>query len=274
MSDPIKLRHALPVISLSSVERSLAVAQTLLPASPDVESIRHEIQACRSIVSGLAHQLGVPWQARPVSRFVRRELAEVGRALRSMRAVEGEAAEPLAPMLREGRQGLEGTINRLEAVAWGHASTGEAPLAPVPGHPAEVSLSGEQALLLGSAMKVMRQYLAAARAWAEAADMAMTGTLEASYSHAESRMLQSLCLESDAKVAALAAAFGLREGPPPWEQALAERLLEAGHAANSLFQVAMAARRSSLPGTVPLSPTLGQLAIRLKELHRHTIPAD
>ena len=86
MATAVEFGRAVPLASLSAVERSLAAAQVLLDHEDSYRVartavLREGVPACRQLVGQVERQSGLRLQPKDVSRYLRLDVGEVAQAL-------------------------------------------------------------------------------------------------------------------------------------------------------------------------------------------------
>ena len=280
----VGVAKTVPVVSLSAVERALAAAQVLLVCDDrggEEERLWLEAESCRHLVAEIAGSAGMAIRARDVSRYVRLDVGELMRALRSLERLERQGYGRLDPgvedYLDEWLACVHPLNQRLETLAYQQDYVGFPPQ-PLAAAPPEAgfreSLTHNQKLFLGGVVQIARQRLASIRAWVQLGLTGGSPALDSSYRREELTALTELTAATDVYLSLLAEACGLETGPSPWLQALSQRLLEAYNAASSTFGIVLAAWPAGTEMSPNLRPRLGELVARLKDLHRQALPAS
>ena len=281
MASALELSKGVPVISLSAVERYLAVAQVLLDhedlrQKPLAQHLEEEISACRRLVRQVTRQLGLRLRSRDINRFLRQDVGEAAQALRSLDpeilAGYGRLSTAAAASLQQWLGGMLELMDSLQSLAYAEH---EGPLSLSPTREwglGAIALSGDQALFVGGVVELVRFHLASARAWLQVAAFDLSSTMVQSYSAEASKDIEALCCQADTQLLQLLTALHLPDPPSPWMQAFSQRLLDAYNAASAVFESACATWPGGSGAPAGLVPALAALVTTLKDLHRQSLP--
>ena len=280
MATAVEFGRAVPLASLSAVERSLAAAQVLLDHEDSYRVARTAVLregglACRQLVGQVERQSGLRLQPKDVSRYLRLDVGEVAQALKSLEGDSLEGHGSVSPAAQAGLKRCLATTRDLVAALQSLAyAEGERPLSlPSPFEPGleTGALSANKALFLSGVVGIARLHLASAHAWLDTASCGITPTLEQSYEPEEVQAMQGLGFEADAQLLLLVAAFHLPRPLSPWAQALSQRLLDACNAACVVFESARIIWPAGAGAPPNLVPALAVLVTTLKDLHRGSL---
>ncbi|MGQ9553220.1 MAG: hypothetical protein ACUVWR_03790 [Anaerolineae bacterium] len=274
----------IPVVSLSAVERALAATQVLLvwdSRGSLEEQLWLEAESCRHLVARIAASVGMAIRARDVSRYVRLDVGELTRALKSLERLERQGFGSFTPSvgdyLDEWLAQAQPLLKDLEALAHQQDYVVVSSRLPDMEHSGACFrglLTRNQELFLSGVIQIARQRLASMRGWVQLGLADGSPALESSYRQEELTALSELAVATDVHLSLLAEACDLGTGPSPGLQALSQRLLEAYNAASTAFDMVLATWSAGTPMSPDLRPQLGELVARLKELHRQALPAS